>query len=769
MSDPLDTRPAPLDTPLSGGTNAPASGDGRLNRLAEAQYAAASAIYGASDAPSILSAIIVFGGKTYQDAHLAFVEPDTTPPTLRVVARRVGSAILPADDRRVLSSYPAYEALGAVEYLHAADMERDPFLTEDERNALREQGIVAMLLVPLVIGQTLNGVIFMTHPTPVETPIEVLRALRSLADQTAVVFENRALLRRTELSLGETQTLYDLNQALLAAQDPLELLRAIAKHLASDADSIMHVVASRRRDGVEEVAVQHIITKRGEQVVNIPLKGMRAANLLTGLPVEVSFIEDVSGADNAAPMLELLKERTRSYGVIIARSGDRAADVVTIAYETPRAFDSRTRRLFAASADQLNIVLQNQRLLFESQSSAERLTRQVRVLQSLNRLATGISSFQGEKQLLDYIAREMKESLSVDHVGVVLIQGDGQTGTVISEYPDQGMVGTAVEMQSSPIIKMLMDNPNKPVIIQSVDSDPLLASQTRAALRGIGVEALMVLPLYVYGSFIGTIGFDLYERGRTFAPEMVEVAQTMTSQLAIGLQNIRLFAEAQRRAEQMQSVASFGQAVQSSLEIESVVRTLLTLSNQIVAFDQMTAALYDEAVGALRVVGVNDSGSIQITPTDGVLLSLADTAAGQVWASGTTLFSGTPATSSTAGTSAMLAPIRTRDRRIGTVTVTINGANAYTETDKAIFQQMVNLLAVALENASAYARSQRLARSEALVNEVTARFQQFSDIDGLVTTAVSELGKALGARRARIRLADPAALMPTPSSSGTGE
>jgi GAF domain-containing protein len=169
----------------------------------------------------------------------------------------------------------------------------------------------------------------------------------------------------------------------------------------------------------------------------------------------------------------------------------------------------------------------------------------------------------------------------------------------------------------------------------------------------------------------------------------------------------------------------------------------------------MTITLYDDEAGTLRVVGTNDGGMVQLTLKNGALVSVNETTAGQVWSSGTSVFSVTPATSMTPGASIMVVPIRTRDHRLGAVTISASGASSYSETDKAIFQQIVNLLAVALENADAYARSQQTARSEALVNEVTVRFQQFSNIDGLVTTAVGELGRAIGARRARLRLIAP--------------
>lgn len=726
-------------------------------RLAEAQYAAASAIYGSSEAAEILSAVVVFGGKTYEGAELALIEPDVDPPQLRVVAQRAGSAIVAANELRPLDSYPAYDALGAVEYLYAPDIDIDPFLTETEREPLRAKQIGSLLIVPLVVGQTLIGLIQFNNPTPVETSVPVLRALRNLSDQIAVVFENRALLRRTETSLNETQTLYDLNRALLAAQDPLELLRALANHIGSDADSIMHILVNHRRDGSDELSVQHIITKKGEQVVNIPIKGMRAQSLLTGTPTEVTFIEDIQVAPADAPLLDLLKERTRSYAAIIARSADRTADIVTIAYEQPRAFDTRTRRLYSASADQLNIVLQNQRLLFESQSNAERLSRQVRVLQLLNRVATGISSFQTEKMLLDNVVSEMQQGMGVDHIGVVLIQRDGRTGVLTSEAPDTKSIGVNFDMRENPMIASLLDDPSKPVVVQDVETDPMVNPDVRAALRGINVTGIMILPLYVYGRFIGTIGFDMYERGRTFSADVIELAQTMTTQLAIGLQNIRLFSEAQQRAEQMQRVAALGQALQATLETEPVLRVMLNSGTNIIPTEQLSIALYDDVSGLLRLVGRYEDGDAEIDLAEGPLLSL-DTHAGQVWSSGTMMSLGDtvqPNTKDGRTSSVMIAPIRTRDHRIGTVSVSTSGLNIYSEPDKAMFQQMVNLLAVALENSAAYARSQRVARSEALVNEVTARFQQFSDVEGLVNTAVSELGKALGAKRARVRLTDP--------------
>ena len=52
--------------------------------------------------------------------------------------------------------------------------------------------------------------------------------MRNLGDQIAVVFENQSLLRSTATTLDEVQTLYDINQAMLGALDPLAILECCA-------------------------------------------------------------------------------------------------------------------------------------------------------------------------------------------------------------------------------------------------------------------------------------------------------------------------------------------------------------------------------------------------------------------------------------------------------------------------------------------------------------------------------------------------------------
>jgi GAF domain-containing protein len=102
--------------------------------------------------------------------------------------------------------------------------------------------------------------------------------------------------------------------------------------------------------------------------------------------------------------------------------------------------------------------------------------------------------------------------------------------------------------------------------------------------------------------------------------------------------------------------------------------------------------------------------------------------------------------------SVMISPIRSRGRMLGLMNVGCIRPSAYSENDVAVFQQLVTQLGVVLEAAEAFSQSQRVAKNEALVNDISTLLQQQLDVEKMLGVTVNQLGKALGAQKARIRL-----------------
>jgi len=732
----------------------------RLN-LAESQYEASSTIYGSSDPVEILNALVNFGGKPFAKAYLGLLDPETQ--VLNIIATRDEDGLHATQETRRLSDYPAYETLSAVEVLSIPDVSADPFLTVQERAMVQARGYGAMLVIPLVVAQRLIGLIEFNDPKPVEISTHRLRAMRNLGDQIAVVFENQSLLRSTATTLDEVQALYDINRAMLGAIDPRDMLRVLRDYLAQDAILILHATVERDPDTrAESVMLRHVSRPLAEEEVETPLPGTtRAEDVFeTAGNANVLFAEAADESAPYTPMDEILKaENTRSSVIVIVREHGLIQDMIAVAYHQRQVFDSRTRRLYNAVADQIGIVLQNQRLLRDAQRSANQLAQQVRVLQGLNRLSTGISSFQTEKELLDYAAESLVNALGVDHIGIAIFKPSDDQGRVVSEYPAHGALNAKVETRNSVMIDALREAPNQPYIIPNVATSPVLELETRSTLRKVGVAALMVIALRVAGEIIGSVGFDFYDTKHPFTQDMIETAQTMVAQLAVGIQNIRLLSDAERRAEQLQRVATFGQAVQATLKLDTILSIVLGESRAMIPLDRMSIALYDTRQGKLRVVGQYEDDKSSVDVQNGAFISMTGTFVGQVWETQDMLviadthnISNVSRAQDLTMRSVMVAPIRSRGRMIGTVSVGCFAPYSYTETDKAIYQQMINQLAVAIENAEAFTQSQRVAQNEALINEIATHFQEHSDIQDMLQIAVDELGRALSARRARVRL-----------------
>ncbi len=174
---------------------------------------------------------------------------------------------------------------------------------------------------------------------------------------------------------------------------------------------------------------------------------------------------------------------------------------------------------------------------------------------------------------------------------------------------------------------------------------------------------------------------------------------------------------------------------------------------------RIDVALASARQGSLRSVARYADGRRTIDTANAVSVALDQTFVGQVWQmqellgiADTQALPVHPTDYDPSLRSLLIAPIRSRGQVLGIVTIGSTLPYRYTETDQAIFQQMINQLAVALENAQAFEQSQRATKNEALINDISTQLQRRSAVEDMLEVAISELGTALGARRGRIRL-----------------
>jgi GAF domain-containing protein len=441
------------------------------------------------------------------------------------------------------------------------------------------------------------------------------------------------------------------------------------------------------------------------------------------------------------------------------RAGDEILGTLDILHTQPCNLTTEEIDAFTMLADQISVTLQNHRLLDDARYSADEFSKQVRLLQIINELATTISSTQDEKTLLDTSCRALVEATGLDHSSIALITAAGTAAQVLSEHPMKGTVGVLLPLADNAVFDIIRDT-RQPLVIADIDSDTRLPAASQHLLQRMGVHAMMVMPLFTSDRLVGSISLDVYTTDKPITPDIVDTALSVAAQVSLGIQNTRLLAEAQRRAEQLQRITAFSQSVQATLDLPTIFNNMLAESALMLTQDQMNISLYDAGQDALRVVAEHSGGQTRVNPNSGSFMPISGHIA-TAWNNREMLhipdlYKLRDHVDTESDIRAwMVAPLQVRGRMLGLVSVGSVRAYAYTDTDVALFQQMVSQLAVAIENVEAYTQSQRMVKNESLLNSISTQLQNQMNIEHMMDITAHELGKALGARRVRIRFGSP--------------
>ncbi len=640
------------------------------------------------------------------------------------------------------------------------------------KSAFPKVGIFWNASFPLRGRGQLLGTLNIMHNDTYRLTAEEQDAYGAIADQIGIALRSHQLLEERQVQESLAESLVEANRQIVLADDYGGILKAIRGTLPDEITALSlqlfdkavtyqevpsstTVEALLMSETLHTPAIMDVI-EADDLVVASVLKALHNGEMLT-FPKFGS--ETVSLPANGVGYLR--EQGIRAVAIAGLRVGDRLWGILLFGSETTLPNDMTEARRFRTLADQIAVMVENRHLLNEAQGSASRLSTQVEILEALTNYANLVNAMSDEMDLLQVTARTLVEVLDVDHAGFTFLEPDGTKIRVVSEYPDQQTVGMIFGVDLSLPLWQRLYYQRETILVQDVDGDKSLPEDSRKGLQSAGIKSVMFKPVVdAENQVIGTVGLDVYTSGYDFDDEMQNTAQLLLNQLSLGLQKIRLLQRSQIMANQMNDVANFSQAVLAKLDNASILQTVLEQSSDILDFDYFHLLFHDDARNQLRIVARRMGDSIEILTENPVMVQLLETVAGQAWAGQHLIYE--EHLSNIDGLrflefdktaeSVISTPLEAQGVRRGVMVVASQRAYHYQTADLSAFQQMANQVAVALENAEAYRQSQRLARNKALANDISTQLQQQIDIDSILNITARELGKALGANRARIRL-----------------
>jgi PAS domain S-box-containing protein len=594
------------------------------------------------------------------------------------------------------------------------------------------------------------------------TPEEV-RLLSGLADQIAIAVGNARLFDESQQRITEMAVVNEIGRTLMVTQDVQQLFATIHQQVGRLFDASNFFIATY--DGGDEWSsdYQH---ERGQL---LPPQRYKLGSGFTSYILQMqqpllmrSAQENLTFHDRQN--LPALGEMAKSWLGVPLMVGGRIIGVMGIqSYDREGLYTEQDVALFSTIGTQAAAAIQNVRLFQEARLRATELT-------ALNELSQTLAAQLDVSQVLNEVWRGVSRLLDTTNFYIALYD------------PDHEQVSFPINASESVLDKeievMPADQGLTGYIIRT--RQPLLITEnTSQHVKALGLDNIggdsqsyLGVPLILGDQLLGVIAIQSYSRARLYTEHDQNLMTAIAGQAAIALQNARLFEEVQRRASEQSVLFNMAQALSAKLNVEQVLRQIYEGAAQLIDARNFYIGLYDaarhETDFVLSIAGSEIDQSIETLPADigitGYIIrtrqSLLIHEDVDAWL--------TEHGVTHAGESArsyLGVPMLLGEQVLGAMAVqNYNQPQAFTEHDRDLLLVFGAQAAIAIQNARLFEQTQRTARREQTLREITSRVRSSIDPDAIARTAIRELGLALG-RQTFIRLGDADQLSKPPQSA----
>ncbi|MGI5835427.1 MAG: GAF domain-containing protein [Chloroflexota bacterium] len=657
---------------------------------------------------------------------------------------RVSLALIEDGDkvRRVLVSGVATEKFGpnSVEQLEGRGLEwliknrRTLVIPDIEKTQvfpverfLSEKGLRSSIRVPLMDSGAVLGSINLWSKTPDAYGPREIELLEQVAGQIAGVFAHAQTVGTQRLILNRLYSLHRITDAALSTLDLDNLLESLL-------DRCIEIV------GADAGSV--LLLDEEEQQLSIV--GARWIEGETPWDYRRKLGEGVAGkvAQDGKPRLVQEVDRENPEDVTISRARgihsilavpllarEKTLGVLRLDSRQPGRFDRQHLQMMEVAAERMALAIDNARLLKEAQ---ERATYEALI----HRIAAAIGGSLDLDRVMDTAVKELLAATKASRCAVVLVDPRGELGFLrwearADEVPSLGFQSNY--LGDDPCIIAMMSN-SQPIAIEDIWSSPLPESLLNLA-KQLDIRSVLATPLFRGSEPIGGLEIFQYGRTRRWAKREMELLQAVASQLALAVENARLYGQTDEklraRVRELGSLVRLGRAVSEQLSPNLVISRAVEEGVRALDADCCSISMLDADTGAVtigktydREGGFGTGAEVGISPgqypghLDGFQLGKE-----------TILKIDDPRTLETEKgylqrlgmATAILLPLEVGDKPMGIAFFgRRTGRPVFTDDDLALARAVVGQVAVSLENARLFQEVQKQkSRIEALLSSMS--------------------------------------------------
>ena len=573
------------------------------------------------------------------------------------------------------------------------------------------------------------------------------------------ITERKQAERALQEAFERTQSLYRINNTL-ATQTGREIvfetiLREHLNLLELERGGLVLL-----QDGyLHSIYVEGAITK---PAIGLPVEQRElSTHLLNSQPL---IINDIRTHPLTRDNKDLVDKVTAILFIPLVIHGKIIGVIEAEATQPDYIFTQSKIEIGQAIADQLAIWLENKQLQEETQHHSTLL----RTGAEVSKVASSILDVDN---LIEISVNVIRDKFDFYYVGLFLVDSDLTWATLRAGTGEAGQI-------------QLKRNHRLAIGGESMIGWSIAHRQARIALD-VGEDAVqfknpdlpltrseMALPLISRDEVIGALTVQSIQPG-AFSIADTTFLQMMADQLANAIKNARLFqeinqainevslaqSEAEERLQETIALQQLSQALSSTLNTHEILDIFFRACTNLIGFDYIIFSQVNKKQNRMRVLAAKGVSDRYIQQTECALDShyivtdILQTGRFEVirgWDE--RLDRETFDAEKQTDWTRLYIPISLRQENVGLVEAGFKKPGMINETQTNLIRAFIDQTILALDNAQRYELSQKQARRETLIKEITTRVWASNDVDTILRTTVKELGNALNSKRSYAHL-----------------
>lgn len=628
----------------------------------------------------------------------------------------------------------------------AARRQQIIFLSDVEKNQqwqiqeFKDKGIKAILTLPFAAKGKVPGAAVLVSFQPRETSLEENEWLETVGRQLGMAIGTVNLLSDWTLRARNLSLLLETSSAFSASLSPKRTLGTLTERMLKILNADFCCTALADEDGSH--IVFETFSSAGKTVSPIR-QGEKIA--LDQLPLyrrvitTNKMIRIRGGGQLASSERQLLpSEEVKELILIPLSKGEEAVGAIGVGLHHPGELSLGDLDLGRSVARQAAIALENARLHENVKEKAEEAS-------SLYRVAQKLSSILKWDELLDEILKVIVESFGYLNSAILLV--DKSKGELYVRaahgFPDETIRNSRIKIGEEGITGWVAHT-GRPLVVGDVKKDPRYVMGIRECKSEVAV------PVKLKGEIIGVLDAES-DKLFAFGNKDVRLLSQLASQIAVVLENSRLFSDERRRWAQLALINDVGRKVVSTLNLDKLLENVIEAIQLSFKYDHVSLFLLDESAGDFILKTCCGSSCDSVKP--GCRLKEGVGMVGRAAGSGETVLCNdvtensdyVPAIPSTR--SELSVPIKRGKQVMGVLDIESSTQESFDEQDVAVMETVTDLLATAINNARLYEEAKGKAYGLELTDRINRAISSTLDVKGIFNIVSNELNKIVDCDR----------------------